>query len=338
MWPFGRSKSRKARQFARMIRAKYDAAVTNADNIRHWANADGLSADAAASPDVRQTLRNRSRYEVANNSYARGIVLTLANDCVGTGPRLQLLTGDGETNRLVEHAFADWAREVRLAEKLRTMRMAKATDGEAFAVLTANPNLRSPIKLDVWLVEADRVTNPDLRLATTNTIDGIEFDAFGSPRTYFILRDHPGTTVYTGGIQASLLLVPTALKVPAELLMAVLGIDTPIIDPSSNNSEFKNRVALSCVTPAANTHEGKFVILAEPLASGKIGKACLPGADRRAGRGPRVSLRRDRRRRHRQPQGKPLRLGLNPLARRRHRRAVGRGTPGQADAGACLPR
>ena len=31
------------------------------------------------------TLRNRARYEVANNSYARGIVLTLANDVVGTG-------------------------------------------------------------------------------------------------------------------------------------------------------------------------------------------------------------------------------------------------------------
>jgi len=35
MWPFGKSKTRKARQLARMIRAKYDAAATNADNIRH---------------------------------------------------------------------------------------------------------------------------------------------------------------------------------------------------------------------------------------------------------------------------------------------------------------
>ena len=87
MWPFGKSRSRKARRLARFIRAKFDAAITNADNVRHWANADGLSADAAASPDVRRTLRNRSRYEVANNSYARGVVLTLANDCVGTGPR-----------------------------------------------------------------------------------------------------------------------------------------------------------------------------------------------------------------------------------------------------------
>jgi len=76
----------------RLVRGSYDAAKTTPDNLRHWAHADALSADAAASADVRRTLRNRARYEVANNSYARGIILTLANDAVGTGPRLQLLT------------------------------------------------------------------------------------------------------------------------------------------------------------------------------------------------------------------------------------------------------
>jgi hypothetical protein len=37
-------------------------------NRKHWAHADHLSANAAASPEVRRTLRNRARYEVANNS------------------------------------------------------------------------------------------------------------------------------------------------------------------------------------------------------------------------------------------------------------------------------
>ena len=59
--------------------------------------------------------------------------------------------------------------------------------------------------------------------------------------------------------------------------MSVLGVDAPIIDPSANEDEFKNRVALSCVTPAADTHEGKFVVLAEPIASGKIGCAYAAG-------------------------------------------------------------
>jgi len=59
--------------------------------------------------------------------------------------------------------------------------------------------------------------------------------------------------------------------------LAVLGIDAPIIDPATNDNEFKNRVALSCVTPAVDTHEGKFVILAEPIAAGKIGRAYAAG-------------------------------------------------------------
>ena len=36
MWPFGKRTTRKARRAARMIRARFDAAVTNADNMRHW--------------------------------------------------------------------------------------------------------------------------------------------------------------------------------------------------------------------------------------------------------------------------------------------------------------
>ena len=83
MWPF--RKTRQApRSLPAVVRAKYDAAQTTTENVRHWAMADGLSADSANSVDARQKLRTRARYEVANNSYAKGIVLTIANDTVGT--------------------------------------------------------------------------------------------------------------------------------------------------------------------------------------------------------------------------------------------------------------
>src|SRR5690606_16967166 len=174
MWPFrkDRKASPQKRSLPAVVRARYDAAQTTAENARHWAMADGLSADSAASADVRRKLRERARYEVANNSYAKGIVLTLANDCVGTGPRLQLLSPDSRTNNRVEAAFAAWSHEVDLPQKLRTMRMAKSTDGEAFAVLTANPGLDSPVKLDLKLVEADRVASPAMSvLPTSHEID-----------------------------------------------------------------------------------------------------------------------------------------------------------------------
>ena len=58
-----------------VVQARYDAAQTTPDNQRHWQHADGLSATAAMTPAVRRTLRNRSRYEVANNSYAAACVM-----------------------------------------------------------------------------------------------------------------------------------------------------------------------------------------------------------------------------------------------------------------------
>ncbi|MBX3452664.1 MAG: phage portal protein [Planctomycetaceae bacterium] len=179
-------------QTLRLIKAKYDAAATTDENRRHWRNADDLSANAANNAEVRRLLRIRSRYEVANNSYAKGLVLTLAHDTVGTGPRLQMLTPDNSVNRRVEQEFSQWCRNVRLAEKLRTMRMARAADGEAFALLTANQALPSAIKLDVQLVECDQVTTPDLSLKALRAIDGIRFDGDGNPVEFHILRDHPG--------------------------------------------------------------------------------------------------------------------------------------------------
>ena len=176
----------------RVVRARYDAAQTNHDNMRHWAMADGLSANAAASPAVRRTLRNRSRYEVANNSYARGIILTLANDAIGTGPRLQLMGIRGEDSRLVERAFADWATAINLAEKLRCMRMAQVEDGEAFALLVSNPQVASPVTLDLRLVEAEQISTPTAGWLPPNQIDGITFDPAGNPVEYHVLRFHPG--------------------------------------------------------------------------------------------------------------------------------------------------
>jgi lambda family phage portal protein len=176
----------------RFVVAKFDSAQTTPDNRKHWANADGLSPNAAINPEVRRILRNRARYEVANNSYAKGIVLTLANDTIGTGPRLQMLTSDAEANARIEDAFEQWSRAVDLAGKLRTMRLARAESGEAFALLVSNPAIASPVSLDLKLIEADQVCTPLLRRGRTGEIDGIVLDQCGNPSAYRVLKRHPG--------------------------------------------------------------------------------------------------------------------------------------------------
>ncbi|MBI5864857.1 MAG: phage portal protein [Planctomycetes bacterium] len=176
-----------------VVRGKYDAAQTTHENRRHWANADHLSANAAANADIRRILRSRARYEVANNSYAKGIVLTLANYVVGTGPRLQMLTDDPEANRLIEKEFSLWAKAVGLAHKLRTMRISQCETGECFGLLATNPRVMAPVQLDVRLIEADQVCTPWPAMRNEpNAIDGIIFDEFGNPIAYTILRRHPG--------------------------------------------------------------------------------------------------------------------------------------------------
>ena len=195
MFGFLKRKAVKAvRSFPVWMKARFDAASTSKDNAKHWAAAEFLSADAEADSSVRKILRTRARYEVQNNSYARGIVNTIADDTIGTGPRLQMLFDDEETNRLVEHDFLNWAKRVHLARKLRTMRVARCQDGEAFAILALNPRLRSDIKLDLQLIEADRVTDAEMNIEDECKVDGIEYDEFGNAIAYQVLRKHPGGT------------------------------------------------------------------------------------------------------------------------------------------------
>ena len=152
-----------------------------------------------------------------NNSYARGIVKTLADDTVGTGPRLQMLLDDEETNRLVEHDFAVWSKRVRLAAKLRTIRMARCQDGEAFALLARNPALSTNVTLDIQLIEADRVTDDDMN-ADGRTVDGITFDSFGNPVLYNVLKAHPGGTASFG---------TDSITVNAENMLHIFRQDRP---------------------------------------------------------------------------------------------------------------
>lgn len=176
------------------IRARFDAASARGENFKHFSAADNLSADAAANPEVRKRLRERSRYETSNNSYAFGILETLADYTVGSGPRLQLLTENNEINSQIEKDFALWAESVNLAEKLRIARITRCRDGEIFIILGNNPKkIESPVKLDLGLIEADCVTSDDFK---NNVIDGIVFDRYGNPVEYRVLKNHPGSDKY----------------------------------------------------------------------------------------------------------------------------------------------
>lgn len=198
MNPFKPSKAQVRAQAHRnqyqRIKARYDAAQTTSENAQHWGMADDLSGTAANSLPVRRTLRRRSRYECANNCYASGMLLTVANDLVGSGPRLQMRSPNRRANRIIEQEFMAWCREVKLAQKLRTAVVTKKRDGEVFIRFVTNPNHTTPVWLDIEVLEGDQVTTPTL-VPDERHIDGITYDAWQQPETYQILRQHPGDQV-----------------------------------------------------------------------------------------------------------------------------------------------
>jgi lambda family phage portal protein len=202
---FGGSKRAQAVAPPVSVRARFDAAEST-DDHRHWANADWLSMDGALTPLKRARMRNRARYERLNNSYLAGIADTLAIDLVGTGPRLQLTTGNPDADREVEKRFFDDMWRIDLPGKLRTMRQAKLIDGEAFAQLFTNPALDG-VQLDVRLIEAEMVATPvNMREDVTpegSAVDGLEFDAAGNVVAYRVLRYHPGSNWYTTAVDYS---------------------------------------------------------------------------------------------------------------------------------------
>jgi len=173
----------------RRINARYDVSRTTEENENLWKYVDGLSAAEANSPTVRKTIRERARYEVANNSYANGIVDTLAADTIG--PVIQLQLGDTDLSQRTERAFSTWARAVNLWAKLRTMRRAKTVDGESFGMFVTNRLIKNPVKLDIRLMESEMITSWT-GMSNDSEIDGIRFDSEGNPIEYRVLKTHPG--------------------------------------------------------------------------------------------------------------------------------------------------
>lgn len=183
----------------------YDAAAITRHTEQHFLLADGRDADSLIRADL-ATLRNRARYEIRNNSYAKGITETKANDLVGTGPRLQVITDNKDFNRVVEDLFADWClrcdaeNRMTFNEILRLIGSLQQDDsGEAFVVLENAKQqmhwsqIRPDVNLRLRVIEPDRVASPGLFNVTDKVRDGIEYDESGKPIKYYILKYHPGS-------------------------------------------------------------------------------------------------------------------------------------------------
>ena len=171
---------------------RYDAAVHTRRNAEQWKYCDYWNADQSLSPEVRKTLRSRSRYECENSSWLSGMIVSHAESIIGTGARLQI-HGLGEESNDYEQAFNGWAKSVNLWKTIRTAICTEIRDGEAFIQLTNRPHNTNPCKLYPLLLDAERICSPDSAIDTDDDFqaDGIFFDKYLVPVRYSVAQEPP---------------------------------------------------------------------------------------------------------------------------------------------------
>lgn len=189
-------------------RAVMDAAATTRLNQMHWSHAVSGDFNALLQQDA-ATVMYRTRYEMANNSYAAGIADTLALDVVGTGPRPQVDSGNEAFDQEIEELFCQWCLDcdysgrMDMAELLQMQMVTQQCEaGNSLTLLKrADVGRRRAISLRLLPVDIERLANPiKSGFETERLHDGIAFDAAGRPTDYYILKHHPASPYAASGI------------------------------------------------------------------------------------------------------------------------------------------
>lgn len=182
---------------SKAIRARYESAQTTDENTNHWTLSDDYAPSQSLTPTVRQKIRRRARYEAReNNSYANGIINTIVDEIFGKGPTIQFPELKLKDSIKIQRAFRQWLADSGMHEKIRIMGMAEYIEGESVGVLINNNNAKNNVKLDLQVLEPDYLEPAHLDM--TKYPDAIDFDQFGNPTRYHLLKEHPGSGYNTG--------------------------------------------------------------------------------------------------------------------------------------------
>lgn len=182
-------------------RRGWDAAANGRLTAKHWAGKESTRDADSEAALARPTLRQRARYEIRNNGYAKGMTETYADDLIGPGPTFTAHSGEDDYNEKFQGYFSRWAnskfvdygRRHTLAGFLKLAAREFFRSGEAFFQIISDPTAPGPVKLGLLAIEADRITTPLELMTDSNVRDGIRIDPeSGRPVEYYVLKQHPG--------------------------------------------------------------------------------------------------------------------------------------------------
>ncbi len=184
----------------------YQGGSKSRRSLSEWQTSSG-DADTDILTDL-STLRERSRDLIRNNSIACGATNTKVTHIVGTGLVLKSRI-ESETLGLTEEQADQWERKTEQEWKLfckycditnslnfseiQALAMRSTLEnGDVFILTPEKASSKTPYKLKLQMVEADRVCNEDNISDTETLAGGIQKNKYGKPEFYHILESHPG--------------------------------------------------------------------------------------------------------------------------------------------------
>jgi len=191
------------------------------DRLRYGLSSTNKSADGAISGKI-DVLRNHVRQLEYNNGFVSGPIQRIVKNVVGQGIHFQArVTSDTKNlprisdsaaekfNATIERLFKRWAQrsDVRLMQNFNEQQAltegALVRDGELLVVGRNSKRKDRQIPYCLELLEADRLQAPREEVNNPKIRNGILFDDEGAPKTYFILKRHPGETINLMGTKAA---------------------------------------------------------------------------------------------------------------------------------------
>lgn len=177
-------------------------------------------------------LVNRSRDAVRKDAMADSAISAIETNVVGTGIKPQWMTSDSGLNRELGELFLEWTDEADADGRLDWYGQqalgvrATVEAGEVFARLRVRrPTDMDSVPLQVQLLESEFCPVDEFRMparAGGEVRSGVEFDAIGRRRGYWMYRRHPNDWTAPGGLTD---LIP--VFVPADQIAHVAQLRRP---------------------------------------------------------------------------------------------------------------
>lgn len=189
----------------------HNGASRTSQQLGSWQPFAG-SADADTLLDL-PMLTSRSRDLIRNNGIAAGYVQTLSDNVVGTNLRL-IATPDWKLLGKTQEWAHEWAANVQAQWRLFSSRTtidasrelnfaglttlfykAKLFNGDAVALPIWQESPFDTFATRIWLVESDRLCNPNFSFDMPNLRGGIEIDNYNRALAYHFRTTHPGDVI-----------------------------------------------------------------------------------------------------------------------------------------------